>query len=155
MSTEFAKYLLKECAMACGFLISEGFFSQPMLELNAPKTVAKVTFFGKNLALECIFEELEKWLEIKVARIEGGRASPHYAIDGKGMCVRDSLFHMLKKRGCKSAVWTARDLDPKNIEQMLRTKLTAYAEALQKYGKDIVDDSPDVFMLSSSCKNMD
>jgi len=142
MTLELTKIFFDECSKAFGFLVTEHGFKPPTLEVNRLIYFATVTFMGTNLALECIFDEREAWVEFKVARVVNGKKAQDYAVDQTGNRVRDSLFLMLQKRGVRKLGLKSEHLAEQKIPEMFRIKLNAYGSLLRKYGKDILADSP-------------
>jgi len=65
MNLELTKIFFDECSKAFAFLVTEHGFKPPTLEVNPSIHFATVTFMGTNLALECIFDEREAWVEVK------------------------------------------------------------------------------------------
>ena len=84
MTLELTKIFFDECSKAFGFLVTEHGFKPPTLEVNRLIHFATVTFMGTNLALECIFDEREAWVEFKVARVVNGEKAQDYAVDQTG-----------------------------------------------------------------------
>jgi hypothetical protein len=142
MNLELTKIFFDECSKAFAFLVTEHGFKPPTLEVNRLTHFATVTFMGTNLALECIFDEREAWIEFKVARVVNGEKAQDYAVDQTGNRVRDSLFLMLQKRGVRKFGLKSENLVEQEIPEMFRIKLNAYGSLLRKYGKDILADSP-------------
>ena len=101
MNLELTKIFFDERSKAFAFLVTEHGFKPPTLEANRLIHFATVTFMGTNLALECIFDEREAWIEFKVARVVNGEKAQEYAVDQTGNRVGDSLFLMLHKRGVR------------------------------------------------------
>jgi hypothetical protein len=95
MNADLARLFFDECSKAFAFLVTDHGFKPPTLEINPSIHFATVTFMGTNLALECIFDEQESWVEFKVARVINGLKAQDYAVDQNGNRVRDSLFLML------------------------------------------------------------
>ena len=142
MNAGLAELLFDECSMAFAFLVTDHGFKPPTLEVNPAIHFATVTFMGTNLALECIFDEREIWVEFKIARVVNGVKAQKYAADQNGNRVRDSLFLMLKRRGVREFGLKSQHLAKQGTAEMFRIKLNAYASLLRKYGKDILADSP-------------
>ena len=142
MNAELAEAFFDECSKAFAFLVRDHGFKPPTLEINPSIHFATVTFMGTSLALECIFDERETWVEFKVARVVSGVKAREYAVDQNGNRVRDSLFSMLQRRGVREFGLKSQNVAELKVQEMFRVKLAAYASLLQKFGKDILDDSP-------------
>jgi hypothetical protein len=147
MDVDLAQTFFDECKKTFAFLVKAHEFTPPTLEIDPTIHFATVTFMGRNLALECIFDERENWVEFKVARVVDGVKTLEYAVDQKGNRVRDSLFSMLQRRGVREFGLKSQDLATQEVREMFRIKLAAYASLLQKYGKDILDDSPNALAV--------
>jgi len=107
-------------------------FKPPTLEINRLIHFATVTFTGTNLALECILDEREAWVEFKVARVVNGVKAQDYAVDQNGNRVRDNLFLMLQRRGVREFGLKSEHLAEQEIPEMFRIKVNAYASLLRK-----------------------
>jgi hypothetical protein len=145
MNTQLAHMFLDECFKAFAFLVEDYGFTPPVLNMNPSISFSTVTFVGTNLALECIFDERENWVEFKVAQVIDGVVAQSYAIDKKGQRVRESLFSLLQRRGARNFGLQEKDLSSVSTLEMFKAKLAAYAELLLKYGQDILSDSASVF----------
>src|SRR5207249_11855553 len=80
MTLELTKIFFDECSKAFGFLVTEHGFKPPTLEVNRLIHFATVTFMGTNLALECIFDERDAWVEFNVASVVNGEKAQDYAV---------------------------------------------------------------------------
>lgn len=140
MTPELTQAFFDECSKAFAFLVADHGFKPPTLDVTVH--YATVTFLGKNLAIEWIFEEREAWIEGKVAQVINGAPAEDYAVDNDGNRVREHLFLMLKRRGVSDSGLKSQRLSSKSMPEMFRIKLTTYAALLQQYGQDIVSDSP-------------
>ncbi|MGH8590270.1 MAG: hypothetical protein ACREXX_13375 [Gammaproteobacteria bacterium] len=140
MTPELTQAFFDECSKAFAFLVTDYGYKLPTLEITVH--YATVTFIGKHLAIEWCFEEREAWIEGTVARVINGAPAEDYAVDEDGNRVREHLFRMLEKRGVQDFGLRSHNLARKSMAEMFRIKLNTYASLLQKYGQDILNDSP-------------
>lgn len=141
MDQQLANYFFEEAARAFDFLVKDYSFSPPQLEVDNKINFATVTFMGKNLALACILDEREADIDCKIARVIDGKKTSHYAVDDKGVRVREGLFHLLRRRGIRERLLTpTRGLE---LHDRIKTTLSDFAQMLKKHGHDILADSPD------------
>ena len=139
MTSDLIQTFLSECSEAFAFLANQyGFNSPPILDANSSIRFTTVTFMGRNIALECVFDERENWLEFKIARVINGAKPEAYAIDHKGNIVRDNLFLMLKRRGAKDAEFKIQITPLSSVKDNFKFKLNLYASLLQKYGHQLI-----------------
>ena len=140
MTPELTQAFFDECSRAFSFLVTDYGYNPPTIHITVH--YATVTFMKKHLAIEWCFEEREAWIEGRVARVINGAPAEDYAKDKHGNRVREHLFRMLEKRGVQDFGLESQKLASKGIPEMFRIKLNAYASLLQKYGQDILNDSP-------------
>lgn len=140
---QLVNYFVEEVSKRIGLLVSEHVFALPKLEIDAAISFAKVIYMGKNLAIEFVLDEREEDLDCKIARIADGKRVPDYAVDEKGIRVRDSLAALLRRRGVRAALFHKVARLP--FRDRIPITLSDFANMLEKYGKDILADSPDVF----------
>jgi hypothetical protein len=137
-----AKELLHACDAALGFLRGYG-FSNPMFSGEAAARNCTTRFYGKYLAVECIWDSVEQAVEVKVARLRDGKPPGEFAMDANGRRVREHLTTLLVRRGVRDFQFprmSARTPLPERSEAQLRE----YARLLQKYGQAILNDEPGV-----------
>jgi hypothetical protein len=142
MNPDLTRVFFDECSKAFSFLVTDYGFKPPTLQTDDLTDFVTVTFMGTNLALECVFDEREAWVEFKVAQVMQGVKARDYAVDQNGNRVRDNLFLMLQRRGVRDFGLKSRGLAKRAIPEMFRIKLNTYASLLRQYGKDILADSP-------------
>lgn len=112
------------------------------LEIDNQIRFATVSYLANNLAVECIFDENEAWVEVKIARVKSGLRPADYSTDSDGNRVRESLYPLLIKRGVREFGPRERQLSAKPLNEMFRIRLSKDAELIKKYGQKIVEDSP-------------
>jgi hypothetical protein len=141
MNKDAAQRFQLECERAFGFLVTSYGFAPATIEIDAQIHFVTVTFNGKNLALECIYDERESGIEVKVARVVNGVVATEYAVNAQGERVRERLFILLLERGVRSVGLKDARLETRPLDEMFRIKLSAYADLLRAHAKDILDDS--------------
>jgi hypothetical protein len=67
MAPELTQAFFDECAKTFAFLVLKHGFKSPTLDVAVH--YATVTFMGRNIAIEWIFDEREAWVEAKVAKV--------------------------------------------------------------------------------------
>jgi hypothetical protein len=141
MDSRIANEFLEACNESFGFLVSDFGFQPGTLEVDSQIQFATVSYVGKNLAVECIFDERESWVEVKVARVKNGVRPANYSTDGAGRRVRENLYSLLIESGVRE--FGPRDPRPSSKPQneMFRIKLAKDANLLRKHGKEILQDS--------------
>jgi len=140
MNKQLAKYFFDEASKAFAFLVNECNFAPPRLEVEESINFAYVTFMGKNLAVECVLDERESDVTCKIARVINGRKTHHYAVDEKGMRVREALSSLLRRRGVRERIFT----QVQGLEFCDRIKVTLadFAHMLRTHCADVLADSP-------------
>jgi hypothetical protein len=141
MDQELANYFFDEASRAFEFVVKDYSFAPPQLEVDNKINFATVTFMAKNLALECILDEREEDITVKVALVVNGKKTPHYAVDDNGIRVREGLFHLLSRRGVRDRLF--RNVGDLALREKIRITLADFAQMLKNYGEDILADSPD------------
>lgn len=140
---------LTECNNALWFLVEKHHFSGP--EVDADSNLVHVSFFKGDIAIQCILDEREEDVSVKVVRLEHGKKPNVYRTNEKGEVVREYLTQLLIRRGIRDIKFD----DSPNFRQLskrranYRKALKGYAGLLQKYGKDILDGSSRIFELST------
>jgi hypothetical protein len=141
-----ANEFLAACNEAFGFLVTNHGFKPAALKIDSQIHFATVSFVGRNLAVQCIFDQNERWVEVKIARVENGAPTTHYSTDSSGRLVRESLIALLIRRGVRGFGSTVRgDLSKLPLNDMFRIKLSLDADLLRMHGADILADSSSVF----------
>jgi hypothetical protein len=141
MDQKLSNYFFREAAMAFDFLVKNYSFAPPQLDVDNKINFTTVTFMGKNLAVECIFDEREVDIDCKIARVIDGQKTSHYAVDDKGNRVREGVFHLLHRRGINERLFTpTKELD---VDGKIKTTLNDFAQMIRKHGRNILADSPD------------
>ena len=142
MDQELAQFFFEEASRVFAFLVSGHSFSGPVLQVDETIHFTTVTFIGKNLAIECILDEREGDVECKVARAANGTTTKHYAVDEAGVRVRESLAHLLRRRGIKDPLFTP--IGKVDLRHYITRTLQDFAFMLKKHGQDILENSPAV-----------
>ena len=140
MDQQLAEYFFAEAATTFDFLVKDYSFAPPELEVNNRINFATVTFMGTNLAVECILDEREADIDCKIARVINGQKTSDYAVDDKGVRVREGLFHLLRRRGIQGPLF--RKSGGLDINDAIKITLSDFAQMLKQHGGDILADSP-------------
>jgi RHS repeat-associated protein len=145
MDTTIADEFLDACNQAFGFLVTDHWFRPAILEIDAKIRFAVVSYLGKNVAVECVFDENERWVEVRIARVVNGARPVDYSTDNYGRRVRISLYPWLIERGVRGFGPREEALSNMPLSEMFRIRLSKDAHLLRKHGADIIADSPKVF----------
>jgi hypothetical protein len=137
-----AQEFRQACQDKLGFLHNFGFSDA---QLDGPPLCHSITarFYGKSFAIECIWDEREKSLEVKVARLQGGKPPTEFAVDPQGKRVRDHLIQILIRRGVRTFPFQKISSNAP-LEEVWRAHLDDYAQLLQQHGSDVLREAPDV-----------
>ncbi len=139
------KDFLEECYSAFGFLIDDYGFTKS--EVKVDKGLVYILFFKKEIAVECILDEREDNVSVKIIRLENGKKPDVYKKNDSGKVVREYLTQLLIRRGI-------RDLKFEETEDMsrlskrranYRKSLAGYARLLREYAQDVLDGSSEIF----------
>lgn len=144
MNTRIAEEFLDACNQAFGFLVVNHGFQPGILEINPTIHFATVSFVGKNVAVECVFDENESWVEVNIVRVVNGARPADYSTDSTGRRVREGLYPLLVRRGVRGFGPREEGLSKKPLKEMFRIRLSKDADLLRKHGAYILSDSPDV-----------
>ncbi|SRR5712692_4930297 len=139
MNRDLANYFFEQASNAFAFLVTEYLFKPPEFEIDEKINFAFVTFIAANLAVECILDEREDNVTVKIARVIEGRKTHHYAVDEKNHWVRQDLFSLLRRRGIRDRLLSTVGLS--DIRKKTPILLQDYAQMLKKYGHEILRDS--------------
>ena len=142
MDLETAKQFLADCRELLGFLVSEYGFCQPVL--SADESTITVSFFGRTLALECVLDERERWVDFKVALLRDGKTPEEYAVTPEGERVRDHVTQVLLRKGVRGFDFKKVE-DSADIRVIWRQLLTNYANLLTTSGQSILREDPSLF----------
>jgi hypothetical protein len=138
---QLANFFFVEAQKAFAFVVAEHGFAPPRLDVDDEIDTTTVTFMGRNLAIECVFEVREGDVDCKIARVVNGEKTTHYAVDERGIRVRDSLANLLRRRGVRERLFQR--VGEYDLHQQIEITLSDFAAMLKKYGQDILNDSPD------------
>lgn len=125
------------------FLVDEHGFTPPLYEVDEKASLAKVRYFGKNLAIEFLLDRREFHVDCKIVRMINKEVATDYAVDKHGQLVRTSLSSLFRKRGVRERLF--RNVGSLTFEERMRIMLDDYAQMIRKHGHDILADSPTVF----------
>jgi hypothetical protein len=140
MEQQLAKHFFEEASKAFAFLVNEHSFAAPQFTIDERINAASVSFFGKNLAIECILDEREGDIDCKVAYIIEGKRTQHYAVDETGARVREGLASLLRRRGVRERLFQpVGDLE---LREQIRVTLHDFASMLKRHGQEVLNDSP-------------
>lgn len=145
MDIQIAKEFHDACTAVFGFLVANHGFQPATLEINPRIHFATVSFLGRHVAVECIFDQNESWVEVKIAQVVNGARAGEYSTDSTGHRVRESLYPLLIKRGVRDFGRRNGKPSKKSLSEMFRIRLSKDADLLKKYGEDIINDSQQVF----------
>ena len=143
ISDGMANQFRQVCQEVFGFLGAYG-FSDAQLSGDPSIHSITATFYGKTLAVECIWDDKEKALEVKVARLLNGKSPAEFAIDAhSGRRVRDHLTQILMRRGVRSFGFRKVPASATLVDRW-RSILEDYARLLQQHGNAILNEASDV-----------
>jgi hypothetical protein len=98
MDPRIANEFLDACNRAFGFLVTEHDFQSAALEIRQEIHFAVVRFVAANVAVECVFDQRESWVEVKIVRLVNGAVPIDYSTDSAGRRVREGLY-LVRKHG--------------------------------------------------------
>jgi hypothetical protein len=138
-----AKQFRQICQETLGFLGASG-FSDAQLSGDPPIHSITARFYGKTLAVECIWDNKEQALEVKIARLLDGKLPSAFAINAdSGRRVRDHLTQVLLRRGVRSFGFRKVPANAALVDRW-RSILEDYARLLQEHGKAVLEEAIDV-----------
>jgi hypothetical protein len=137
------QHLQASCESAFAFLRQHGFGSAQLSE-DAAAHSTTFRFYGSAIAIECIWDDREEVLEVKVARLRAGKAPGEFAVDAGGRRVRDHLTQILLRRGVRDLALRKVPKGTPLIDQWT-SWLEDYARLLQQHGQDVLQQVPDLF----------
>lgn len=141
MDRQLASQFFEETSKAFAFLVREHGFSGPLLEVDDTIDFAYVTFMGTNLAIECILDVREADIDCKVVRIIDGKKAAHYAVDARGVKVREGLASLLRRRGVRERLFAP--VSRRDLPDRVKVTLQDFAQMLRNYGQAILANSPE------------
>jgi hypothetical protein len=144
MDVRVADDFLKACNESFGFLVTDHGFQLGTLEVDSSIRFATVSYVAKHVAIECVFDETESWVEVKVARVVNGKRPVEYSTDSTGRRVRENLYSLLVERGVRD--FGPRGKRPSSMphSEMFRIKLSKDADLLRRHGAEILQDAASV-----------
>lgn len=140
MNEHLSNYFFEETSKVFSFLVDEYSFANARLEIDNKIHCAFVLFVGKNLSIEFILDERENNIDCKIARVIDGKKTIFYAVDNKGLRVRESLSGLLRRRGFKDRLFSK--VGGLEIHELIKITLADFAQMLKKHGLDVLSDSP-------------
>jgi len=141
------KRFLVECNNALGFLTRDYGFSQPTIEIDPKANFLYITFFKSEIAIECIYDEREDVVELKIVKLINGEKPDIYRVNDKGDVYREHLTEILMHRGIRDLKFESPTNDRHLPRQQayFRKALFGYARLLTKYCPDILNGSSQLF----------
>jgi len=119
--------------------VTEYSYAPGQLEVNDKINFAFVVFMAKNLAVECILDERDEDVTVKISRVQDGRKTTHYAVDENNVRVREDLFSLLRRKGVRAKLF--RNVKQLDFHARIPVLLQDYAQMLRIYGQEILRDS--------------
>jgi hypothetical protein len=142
ISNDAAEEFRRACEHAFGFVSAYG-FSGGRLTIDSPTQTITVRFCGKQIAIECIWDDREQALEVKICRLREGEPPSEFAVDASGRRVRGHLTQILLRRGVRA--FPFRKVPPgAALADLWQSHLEDYASILQQHGRDILEELPGV-----------
>ncbi len=138
----------EECKQILGFLTDEYGFSIPILEHGMIPNVYKVTFYKKEIAIECSYDLRDKGDSFYIVKLTNDRKPDVFRKDGE--IVRQHLSALLIAGGIRDISFEDKKKElgtAKNDEELfhLRKSLLGHARLLKLYGQDILAGSARIF----------
>ncbi|MEQ1878038.1 MAG: hypothetical protein ABL958_15450 [Bdellovibrionia bacterium] len=145
MESRVADEFLSACNRAFGFLVNDPDFRAGTLEVDEEIHFATVRYLGKNVAVECIFDQNESVVEVKMSRVVNGITPAEYSTNSAGRRVREDLIEFLMRRGIRGFGFRKERLSIKPLTEMFQIRLSENADLIKKYGSEIMQDSATLF----------
>jgi hypothetical protein len=142
MNKQLSNFFFKETSKIFSFVVSEHGFTSPQLTIDNKINFVFITFMGKNIAIELILDDRESDISCKIARVFDGKKTTHYALDERGVRVREYLSKLLERRGVRERLFT--QVGGLEFRERIKITLEDFAQMLKKHGQDILNDSPTV-----------
>jgi len=143
-----------ECKNSLGFLTNEYGFSAPEAILHKEVALFDTIFYKRKVAVECTYDIRDKMPSLYIVKLEAGKKPDCYRVNKKGEVVREYLTALLMARGVRDLKLDIQ-INDQNLPQQqidLREYLLGNAKLLRLYGKDILNDSTDIFNYISPDK---
>ena len=121
------------CDAAFGFLVRECGFSGPEIDTSQPGIVL-VRYKKERVGVECVFEERDDDVAVKIIRLESGQAPSGYRRDDDGAVIREYLTRLLLRRGIRDLGLTTAQRAATHLEA-----LEGYARLLRDYAPDVIE----------------
>lgn len=93
------------------------------------------------LAIECVVNAHEADIDCKVVRLTDGKKAAHYAVDARGVTVREGLASLLRRRGVRERLFAP--VSGRDLPDRVKITLQDFARMLRNYGQAILADSPE------------
>lgn len=143
ISNKLAQDFGQICQDTLGFLSTYG-FSHAQLSGDPLTHSTTVRFYGKTLVIECIWDDKEDTLEVKVARLRGGKPPSEFAVDASGRRVREHLTAILVRRGVRGFGFRKVRAGAA-LHDRWRSQMEDYARLIRNHGDAVMHEAPDVF----------
>ena len=144
MDSRVAEQFFAECSVAFAFLGQEYGFSAPTLEVDHEINFVTVAFLSKVLAIECIYDERERDIDVKISLLHDGKRPTAYAVDDHGRRIRVGLVDILLKLGIRQFGFR-KTQETVELSSFFRVTLADYASLLRRHHEAIVDKWPTIF----------
>ena len=142
ISDVMAQDFCRICQEKFGFLGAYG-FSEALLSVDPRMHSITARFFGKTLAIECIWDSKEDALEVKVARLSDGKLPTTFSVDASRRRVRDRLTSILLRRGVRAFGFRKVPAQTEVVDKW-QSQVEDYARLMQKHGDAILHEACDV-----------
>jgi hypothetical protein len=130
---------LVDCETVFRFLKDAHNFTGP--EVTTSPNVMIVSFQKGQIAVECIFDQRDDDVSVKLVRLSHGRKPDAYRKDERGHIVREYLHQLLLRRGLRDFKFER----PSRGRSEHQRILEGYARLLQLYGSDVLNGSARIF----------
>lgn len=136
------QHFLAECRSAFSFLIDNHGFSGPVIEVDERIGFIFVVYCKDQIGVECIWDQREQDVSVKIVRLTNGRRPIVYRCDQSGKVWREHLTQILLRHG-------VRDLGFRGIcesglssqQAFFRKALLGFARLLRMHGGGLLDGS--------------
>lgn len=139
MTDPIQSNFVDECEKAFQFLKNEYGFSGP--EISFAPNLLTATYFKGEIAIECIFDQRDDDISIKIVHLNKTKKPNVYRKDEQGKIVRDYLMQLLMKRGVRDFKF------PKSIPDQSEHQriMEGHVRLLRLYATDVLSGSARIF----------
>lgn len=141
MNPEITKKFFEECNKWFGFLVLNHGYRAGVLDVDRTSRVATVSYVGRNLAVQCVFDEKENWTEVDIARVSGGKILNDHATNGQVGRMHEGLYPLLIRQGVRDFGPRDQKLSEQPLEELFRLRLSKDADLIRRFGGEILSDS--------------